>query len=219
MSVIPLIVRGPDRTVVENQEHFDIEGHAALILSMDQSQLAENDENSNVTYDLRIGRQCRNHVGGNVNDILDSDVVTLPSGSAFIIQTEEYLHLPRRMYGTIAPRVSLLQRGLSTTFSKVDPGYPGHLLITLFNLGKTTVTLKRRERFCALTLYEVGPGARLYRKGPQQITSQRAKQPRRSFHEWLTYHQVSLALVGILVSLLVIIEQVVIYVWPARHAK
>ena len=120
--------------------------------------------------------------GETPNDVPENGVLKLSPGSAFIIQTEEYVHLPRRMYGTIAPKVSLLQQGLSTTFSKVDPGYPGHLLITLFNLGKTSVTLKRSAPFCALTLYEVAPGARLYRKGTQQIAASLAKQPRRSIH-------------------------------------
>jgi dCTP deaminase len=219
VSVIPLTIQGPDQTVVEDEEHFDLEGRSVLIQNIDRAQLTENDEDSNVTYDLRIGTQCRNHLGTNINDIPIDGIVTLPPGSAFIIQTEEYLHLPRRMFGTIAPRVSLLQRGLSTTFSKVDPGYPGHLLVTLFNLGKSTVTLKRGERFCALTLYDVAPGARLYRKGPKQITAPPAKQPSRSLRDWLTHHQVPISAVGIVVTLIVIIEQLIIFIWSTHHTK
>jgi len=121
------------------------------------------------------------------------------------------------MYGTIAPKVSLLQQGLSTTFSKVDPGYPGNLLITLFNLGKTTVTLKRGEPFCSITLVSVAPGARLYSKGPKQLTAPPTKQPRRSIRQWLTDHHVAIAAIGICVTIIVIIEQLIVFVWTVRH--
>jgi dCTP deaminase len=170
LSVIPLTTRGPSPTVVQDQEHFQLEAGAALILQADLAQLTGDGESS-VSYDLRVGEKCRDHRGWKVNDIPPNGSVTLNPGSALIIQTEEYLHLPRSMYGTIAPKVSLLQRGLSTTFSKVDPGYPGHLLITLFNLGQTRVILHRGECFCSLTLFDVAPGARLYKKGPKQLAA------------------------------------------------
>jgi dCTP deaminase len=218
VSVIPLIAEGPNRTIVQQQAQFSLEAPAVLILNADREQLVENDD-SNVSYDLRIGQQCRNHVEKNVNNIAADGVVKLPPGAAFIIQTEEDLHLPRQMYGTIAPKVSLLQRGISTTFSKVDPGYHGHLLITLFNLGKNTVVLKRKDRFCALTLFEVRPGARTYDRGPKQIAASVTKQPRRGIRDWLSYHQVSVSVVSVVVTLLVILEQALIAIWSIHHSK
>jgi len=135
MSVIPLTIGGEHPTVVQTQEEFGIEGPAILIRNLDLAQLTQ-ENSSNVSYDLRVGLQCRDHSEQTVKDIPAGGVITLYPGSALIIQTEESIHLPRRLYGTIAPKVSLLQVGLSSTFSKVDPGYNGHLLITLFNLGK-----------------------------------------------------------------------------------
>jgi len=188
MSVIPLTTEGPERTVVQSQSEFDIEGRALLIQRLDVGQLDEPGE-SNVSYDLRIGKQCRDHREQIVNEIGEKGTVTLRPGSAIIIQTEESVHLPRSMFGSIAPRVSLLELGLSSTYSKVDPGYRGHLLITLFNLGKATVTLPRCERFCAITIHSVGARARLYEKGEKQITAKPVKQPRRSPREYLEeYH-------------------------------
>jgi dCTP deaminase len=214
--VIPLTIKGPNRTVVQDQEHFQLEGTAALISNADPAQLT-GDEDSSVSYDLRVGEKCRDHRGWKVNDIPQNASVTLDPGSALIIQTEEYLHLPRRMYGTIAPKVSLLQRGLSTTFSKVDPGYPGHLLITLFNLGQTKVILHRGECFCSITLFDVAPGARLYKKGPKQLAAPPTKQPRRNLREWLANHQVLVSIIGICVTFIVIIEQLVIFLWSVKH--
>ena len=143
-------------------------------------------------------------------------------GKALIIQTEEFIHLPRNMYATIAPKVTLLENGLSTTFSKVDPGYNGHLLITLFNLGKRTVTIDRGDRFCAMTVFEVRPGARLYQKGAKQITSQITKQPQPplSFREKLDLHHVSATYALIVVtSGLFVVEAITLFffIWDHFH--
>lgn len=86
-----------------------------------------------------------------------------------IIETEESLHLPGAMFGYIVPRVKWLQQGVSNTLSKVDSGYNGRLLVTLFNLGKKTVYIPRFEPFCSLVIHDVGPGARLYDKDAKSI--------------------------------------------------
>ncbi len=189
MSVIPLITEGPARTVVQRQEDFHVEQPAALITNLDVAQL-EDLQNSNASYDLRIGKKYRDHREQGPREIPEKGVITLNPGSAFIIQTEEYVHLPRRMFGIIAPKVSLLQRGLSTTFSKVDPGYYGHLQITLFNLGQTVCKLNHLDSFCAFTLLQVGEGARVYQKPSKQIDAQPAKQPRQHWREWLQVHHI-----------------------------
>jgi dCTP deaminase len=187
MSVIPLLTAGPNPTVIQDPANFEPLGTTVLILDLEEAQLSD-ERAANTSYDLRVGSKYRDHRDKNINvkEVAKTGgIVTLRPGSALIIQTEEYLHLPSQMYGTIAPKVSLLELGLSSTFSKVDPGYFGHLLITLFNLGKTTVTLHRGERFCALTLYNVGPGVQIYKKGPKEITAAPAKQPRRGLRAWL----------------------------------
>jgi deoxycytidine triphosphate deaminase len=216
MTVIPLKTEGPNRTVVQSQEDFNVEGNAVLIAGLDLAQLNEQGA-SNTSYDLRVGKQYRDHTEPHPKDIPDTGSITLYPGSAFIIQTEELVHLPRRMYGIIAPKVGLLQDGLSTTFSKIDPGYPGPLLVTLFNLGQTTRTLKRKERFCAFTLFEVAPGARLYEKGAKQITAQLAKQPRRSFREFLEVHHVAVMIALIIVTLLLALEHLLTFIWDHTH--
>ena len=68
------------------------------------------------------------------------------------------MRFPRRLFGQILPRVSLLALGIANTPSKIDPGYSGHLLITTFNHGKRTERLKRGERFCSLHLLTVEDG-------------------------------------------------------------
>jgi dCTP deaminase len=205
MSVIPLTTNGAERTVVQTQQDFDIEGDAVLIMELDASQLHE-ERASNVSYDLRIGKKYRDHREAEPREIPENGVITLYPGSALIIQTEEYIHLPRRLFGTIAPKVKLLENGLSTTFSKVDPGYYGHLLITLFNLGQTVRKLRRGDKFCALTLFKVAAGARLYEKGPQQLAARLGRRSLRElvevYHVWVTMALVAATLLLATVTLL-----------------
>ena len=199
MSVVPLITEGPHRSVVQRQEDFSVNGRAILISGMNESSI-NNSNSSNVSYDLRVGKQYRNHRKKDPNDISDDGEIELKPGSALIIQTEEFVHFPRTLFGIIAPKVRLLEEGLSTTFSKIDPGYTGHLLITLFNLGQTVRKLKRGAPFCALTLLDVSEGARLYGKGPQQISARLEKQPRRTISEWLLPHHVTATILLILAT-------------------
>jgi dCTP deaminase len=215
MSVIPLTIDGNNPTVVRAQERFRLDGNAVLIQELDEAQLMAA-KVSNTSYDLRVGSQYRDHRERGIKQIPTGGTVTFHPGAALIIQTEETLHLPSSMYGTIAPKVTLLQRGLSSTFSKVDPGYPGPLLITVFNLGKKTVTLRRGEPFCALTMLEVRPGARVYNKGAKLLEGEPAEQPGVGVWDWVVAHA---TLVGAGATLLVTLANVIIFVFTllTRH--
>ena len=186
MAVIPLVLEGEGATVVETREAFkareEFSGNFILILKLDRAQLVEATQDSNVTYDLRVGKEYRDHLARDAKGLPDNGVITLPPGAAIIVETEEHLALPRSMFGTIVPKVSLLMKGISNTSSKVDPGYDGPLLVTVFNLGKRTVTLKRGERFCSLCLLEVRGKARQYLKGAQRIP---APYPQ-GYREWIS---------------------------------
>jgi dCTP deaminase len=170
MSVIPLAL---GETVVTTKEEFDYSGgrHGAalLIQNFDEAQLAAG--SPNLSYDLRIGAVYKDHRDGGRRDVAEEGSIILLPGGAIIIETEEDLHMPQSMFGYIVPRVKWLQEGVSNTLSKVDPGYTGHLLVTLFNLGKKTATIPRRERFCSLVVHRVGadPDVYLYDKPAKKI--------------------------------------------------
>ncbi len=85
MSVIPLTTTGEHPTVVQTQGEFEIEDSAVLIRNLDSAQLTQ-EHSSNVSYDLRVGKQCRDHREQAVKDIPDNGIVTLYPGSALIIQ-------------------------------------------------------------------------------------------------------------------------------------
>ncbi len=172
MGVIPLDLEGPNPTVVVTKGAFDkaggLEGCAVLIANADEDQFRDM-KDSNVTYNLCVGDEYRDHRDVGKSYLRGDDAISLMPGQAVIIETREQVQFPRTMFGHIVPRVSLLQEGISNTASKVDPGYSGHLLITVFNLGKKTVTLARGAQFCCLYVLRVEQGARLYEKPGKRL--------------------------------------------------
>lgn len=174
MSVIPLVLEpGERQSVVKTVEDYTRaggdDGQVILIQRLDPSQFLSTTGDSNITYDLRVGDHYRDHRDRGSRTLQKGEELSLLPGGAIIIKTEESLRLPRSRFGAIIPRVSLLQEGLSNTTSKVDPGYNGHLLVTVFNLGQRVITLKRGQPFCAFYILRVDLGARLYNKPPKEL--------------------------------------------------
>jgi deoxycytidine triphosphate deaminase len=72
----------------------------------------------------------------------------------------EEVEFPTSVFGLIVPRESKLQKhGLEIPPTKVDPGYAGHLCVTIFNHGYKPIQLDYGEQFCALVLFQVSPKA------------------------------------------------------------
>jgi deoxycytidine triphosphate deaminase len=143
MTVIPFLIDCANRTIVETREEFEssggLEGDVILIKNLDRSQVETDKviekQSSNASYDLRVGGEYRDHREMGKTDLLDDGILYLPPGAAVIIETYEEVQFPRSRFGHIVPKVKLLMEGISNTSSKVDPGFDGRLLITVFNLG------------------------------------------------------------------------------------
>ena len=202
MAIIPLITTGNHPTVVTTQEDFQrsggVEGPALLLQGLAVEQLSQ--EGPNTSYDLRVGQEYRDHRDAGKRDLPAGGTVTLHSGAAMIIETEEILHVPRGMLGSVVPRVSLLQQGLSNPASRVDPGYHGHLLITVFNLGRTSVVLQRGAPFCSLCMQTVKPGARLYAKQANRIEGRGTSSSWHTVRDWLQRNSGSLTAALLIVT-------------------
>jgi dCTP deaminase len=119
-----------------------------------------------------------------------------------ILQTEEEVAFPARIFGLIMPKVTLLQQGIANTPTKIDPGYHGRLLITAFNHGKRPVQLKRGERFCSMFLQPVGDGIRPYKKDSKQLTGEQMKRPWQRLRDLLEANIGAVTAVLILATLL-----------------
>ena len=203
MSVIPLLKTGDHVTVVSSRDEFTrlggFEGQALLITNIDQEQLKADDKESHLSYDLRVGPEYKDHREDQKRTLPDGEEIELLPGVAVILQTEENVCLPRSMFAYIIPRVKVMQKGLSNIVSKVDPGYDGPLVITVFNLGRRTITLKRREPICSLVVHSVREGARLYEKPAQLILGAAKKGKVRRFLDQI---QANAGLVSVLAALL-----------------
>jgi deoxycytidine triphosphate deaminase len=135
MSVIPLKLGA---SVVDSEDAFQkvngFEGTALLIFNLDKSQLEGT--SSNISYDLRVGSEYRGHRDAEKTELPPGGDLLLRPGNAVLIQTEEVVFVPRNILGYVVPKVGLLQKGVSNTLSKIDPGYNGPLIVTLFNLAR-----------------------------------------------------------------------------------
>ena len=183
MAIIPLVVDGDNPTVVEARDGFDMNGDAIRIGDMCRESLT--DESSNVSYDLRVGREYKDHRDKGKHDLPKGGKIILHPGTAVIVETEEYIQLPRTLFALVVPKVTLLQKGLSNTMSKVDPGYHGHLLVTLFNLGQQTETISRGDSCCALCVMQVHGEPSAYAKGEQRIQGYARRRWWRSVRDFL----------------------------------
>jgi dCTP deaminase len=176
MAVVPLV---HGKSLARTEEEFEHRGarHGStlLIRNFDGTQLSPG--TPNLSYDLRIGSVFKDHRDGLRRELPDEGSIILLPGGAIVIETEESLHIPAGLFGYIVPRVKWLQQGVSNTLSKVDSGYNGKLLVTLFNLGKNTVPIHRKEGFCSLVVHDVGEGVRLYEGNPKTIAGPGAVEP------------------------------------------
>ena len=210
MSVIPLLKAGGHITVVSTKDEFTriggFDGKALLITNLDETQLQRNDREAHLSYDLRVGPEFKDHRDDQKQALPDEGEIKLLPGVAVILQTEESVCLPRSMFAYVIPRVKILQKGLSNIVSKVDPGYNGPLVVTVFNLGRRTVTLKRREPFCCLVLHSVLDGAGLYEKPAQLISGAPRSRGVRRVLDWT---QANAGLMSVLTAVLSVIATLI----------
>jgi len=171
MSIVPFILDGENQSIITDQKEWTLEGHKILMRAIDENQMQDPNE-PNTSYDLRVGEVYLNHRETRQMALSEDGVIKLSPGSAFIIETMEEVRFPQTRFGQIVPKVNLLKKGISNTTSKIDPGYNGKLLITVFNLGKNTVPLKKGDKFCTMIIQTIhGGGTKCYNKPAQQIPS------------------------------------------------
>src|SRR5882762_8678147 len=165
MSLIALTTDplGPP-SVLTSSAGFDPDGTAIRIQYGDDKQLEPDTKHCNAGYDLRVGSIFRDHRNPDQRwqTLGSNDKIILLPGAAVIIQTEELVEFPKGCFGQIFPKVTLLDKGIANITSKVDPGFNGHLRITVFNHGKQLESLSRFQQFCSLNVFEVRGSVRPY---------------------------------------------------------
>jgi len=99
-----------------------------FIQNLDTSQILDT-QSSNASYDLRAGNEYRDHRDSVKIELPDGDKICLQPGNSHYWDNRMIQFPKSRSYN---PKVSLLQNGFIQYCIKIDPGYNGHLLITVF---------------------------------------------------------------------------------------
>jgi dCTP deaminase len=215
--VIALITEGANRTVVSSRSDFEaaggIGGNSVFIREIEMTQL-NSPNDTNICYDLRVGSEYRDHRDLGKKELKPGQQIQLQPGAAVIVQTLEHVHLPRTMFGHIVPKVGLLQEGISNTSSKVDPGYDGHLLVSVFNLGRKHVSLNHGQRFCCLYLMRVDSNARPYDKSSKKLEGRSHLGFMAMARDWLERNNSVLMVLVIIFTLFSTVAQILQFIKP-----
>ena len=185
MCVVALTIEGANPTVVTDAARFDLGRNAILIQELDEQQLRLETRDSNVSYDLRIGSRYRDYRDMEPRTLQPDGFIEIPPRSAVIIRTQEHVHFPGCMFGHIVPKVSLLQRGIANTPTKIDPGYNGALLITTFNHGSRAVKLKVGQPFCSMFVMRAVGDVRPYARQGKDLEGEPRPDWRRAVRDFL----------------------------------
>ena len=100
-------------------------------------------------YDLRIGSLRL------MNSMDDTEEVRLERFSGAWISTMEYVNLPGDVMGQIWIRSSYARTGILGSFGAVEAGYHGCLTLTIFNMGSSTVTMKKGDRVAQIVFHRL----------------------------------------------------------------
>lgn len=114
------------------------------------------------SYQLTAGGK-QYAVGGILKEFKGKgDLIEIPPFNVAIIETNEFIKMPKELIARWNIRVTLAYQGLLWVGGpQVDPGYEGPLFCPIYNLSNETVRLKQGEKiatidFTKTTMYKAG---------------------------------------------------------------
>lgn len=118
------------------------------------------------SYDLRLGKEVFVTTEKKPLYLEEGDIVKIEPGQFALLTTEEYLTMPNDLLGFITIRNKYKMKGLiNISGFHVDPGFKGKLIFSVYNIGPTTIVLKRKEQVFAIFYAEIEKSAG-YKKDP-----------------------------------------------------
>lgn len=209
MAVVALTTRGDNPSVVATDADFlRSEGRAILIKGLDTDQLPPPQGDCNASYDLRVGRRFRDYRDKEPRTLQDDDDIKIPPQTACIIRTEEEVQFSPSFFGIILPKVGLLHRGIANTPTKIDPGYKGHLLVTTFNHGKHTVSLRPGEKFCAMFVMQTKGAIIPYDKQGKDFEVEPSRRWRKVIRGFLERNQSVIQIIHMIVTIALMVSTI-----------
>ena len=132
-------------------------------------------------YELRVGKEAFISGENRLIDLKKEKYIAIEPGMFASLLTYESMEIPKDLVGFISLKFSLKSKGLvNISGFHVDPGFKGHLIFTVFNLGPNTITLRYEEEAFLLFL------ARLEGEASYQGKHQNQKELGSELISWLT---------------------------------
>lgn len=112
------------------------------------------------SYDMRVGRKVlkstKEKEGSPIVDMEKEQVLQIGTGEFVEIMTLERVQLPPNICARIGIRSYFTRKGLIPFAGpQVDPGFKGHLIISVFNTGPRPIIMKYGEPFCTIEFHEL----------------------------------------------------------------
>ena len=124
---------------------------------------------SPVSYELKVGREAFLSGKNERINIKEQGYVVIEPGMFASILTYEYITIPEDLIGFISLKFGLKSKGLvNVSGFHVDPGFKGHLVFTVFNLGPHPIILRYKEQAFLLFLAKLTAKAKCKYKGKHQ---------------------------------------------------
>jgi dCTP deaminase len=108
------------------------------------------------SLDLTIGRILVPTDDESEDRLHEEPSLSLTQGETAVVETYEYLTLPRTVAAIGFPPATISRDGLlMTNPGHIDPGYAGRLKFTLINLGKKPIELASGKPICTLLFFSI----------------------------------------------------------------
>lgn len=127
--------------------------------------------------DLTIGGRCYNVTTGDEIDLDRGEVLKIQHGDFAHVWTAERIKMPDNWFGMIYAKVSLAYRGLTHFGTKIDPGFNNHLLLTFRNDGNNVIELRKGDRICNVSFFEISTPQKTYEPRELKIIVERLERP------------------------------------------
>jgi dCTP deaminase len=134
------------------------------------------------SYDLRVGNSIISITNGGQKSLSEGKFIINP-GELILVETLEKVAFPDFLQGRICSKVTLLQKGLSSIATKIDPGYGlprgWPLLLVFHHYGHEVIKLDPGQPVCSVEIELLeSPAEKPYTpKGPMKVSYSRSEDP------------------------------------------
>lgn len=142
-----------------------VRSEAPLVDGIDTTDQSKSAPIQSASIDLTAGKIFRPYSKGFLDNYTSEagqahrEYILAP-GETVVVQTKEYLRMPRDLGGIVfAPSNKSSAGLLMVNTGHVDPGYRGYLHMTVINVGKKSISVRQGDRLVSLMLFQLSSHA------------------------------------------------------------